>query len=1084
MSPLRFILRGLAYHRRLHAGLLLGALLASGILDGALLVGDSVDYSLHRIASARLGNITSAMDWGSRFFGQDLAAHVRHADPRVQAAALLALRGMAALPPGQEPRGNQLNGVRVLGVDADFWKLSEDPSPAPALGPQEAAVNEKTAKALGLKPGDDLSLRLFKFGMMAQDAPLSSREDELTVSSLVTVKAVLSDAQLGRFSLRANQTTPFNVFVNREWLQEQAGQAGLANVFVAGGERSPEDVQRALDHAWELEDIGLRLRTHPSGILQVESARIFLDEEAVRAALTLPGAFPTFTYLVNSITKDSRTTPYSFVEAGPVPPELRDDEVIINQWLAEQLDAGPGDTIEIAYSQLLSTNTFSEQQRKFRVHSVRSMDAMAVERELAPQFPGLSDVESCHDWHIGMPMDAARLSDPANESYWKSYRQTPKLLTTFKAGKEMWGNRFGTVTAIRLPLGAQGESEIRRQLRAGISPERAGLQLLPVRKIALDAVNQATDFGGLFVGMSFFLIIAALILLGLLYVFGLQQRASEMGLLLAIGYSRRRVRALFLLEALPTGVLGTTAGAGAGVAYAWLLLAALDRFWPAAVAGTTIHFHAEPMSLLLGSSGAMLCALLVVAGGVWRGTRQAPRVLLSADFTSAITAPVRRAFPGLATGATAALLLAVGAIAYVALAQPPSMIEPFFSVGFFVLAAELGYYGCLLRYLARKETSRHPSLWKFVFANLARRRGRSLSVAGLTACGCFLVFSVASMQENVGLHATERNSGTGGFSLFAESTVPLLAAPPEIARQFQVDTVPLRVRDGDDAGCLNLNHAQTPRLFGVEPQRLSRLGAFDAEVWKLLDRELPDGLIPALAGDANTAMWGLKKRTGLKDGHVLVYRDESGNEVKFKLVGQLPMRVSLFQGAVLISEHAFTRLFPSEAGFRAFLIDAEAASETAGRLNHSFERYGMQAVPAVERLREFHAVEGTYLSMFLLLGGFGLVLGAGGVGIVVLRNVFERRGEIALLNAVGFEERSLFRLFLAEHGLLVLAGMLMGALAAAAAIFPLALLSQTEVSPASQAVLFVLIVAANLAATALALQLGFPRRAVQYLREE
>jgi len=1089
MTPFRLVGRGLIYHRRMHAGLLIGVVLACGILTGALLVGDSVAYSLREIATARLGRIAYAMDWGSRFFAQDLAKRLQENDSRIRTEAVLSLRGMASLSPGNDSTGNQLNRIQVIGVDAGFWRFAEDTSLSFALGSQEAAVNEKTASALGIRPGDDLLLRVASYGTMPLDAPLSSREHELTVSSLVTVKAVLSDAQLGRFGLAANQATPYNVFVDRAWLQEQTQQTSLANLMLAGDETTLNDLGAALDRSWDLDHVGLRLRTLSPSTVQLESTRIFIDEEVVRAAMDIPGAQSTLTYLVNSISKGERMTPYSFVEAGPVPPGVRDDEVVISQWLADQLQAVPGDALDMAYFQLLPTNAFVERQRTFKVHSVIPMGALIVERDLAPMFPGLSDVENCRDWSIGMPMDQKRLSDPANEAYWRQYGQTPKLLATLKAGQDMWASRFGAVTALR--FSGYGEPQLRKLLRDKISADKLGLRFVPVRQIALDAVAQATDFGGLFVGMSMFLIAAALILLGLLYVFGLQQRASEIGVLLALGFSRWKVRSLFLLEACPTAFLGAVLGAGAGIAYARVLLAGLTRFWPAAVAGADIRFHVEPASILLGTSAAVVCAFLIVLGTLWRGMRHSARELITTDFSSDAAFPTSGKRLWVLLIPSISLALAAAIAVNVWLTNPISFIEPFFTVGTLLLFAGLGYYAWLLTYLSRRPSFRRPRLWKVAITNLARRRGRSLSVAGLTACGCFLVFSVSSMQENLALHSDERSSGTGGFALVADTTVPIVAAAADLPETLGIDAVPLRVRDGDDAGCLNLNRATTPRLFGVNAQTLATLGAFVPAqsgdgLWDLLDRPLPDGLIPAIVGDANTALWGLKKKTGLTNGDVLPYRDESGREFKLKLVGQLPMRLSVFQGSILISDADFTRLFPSEAGFRAFLIDAPPgkAPEIAAVLNRTFERFGMQAVPALQRLQEFYAVEATYLAMFLLLGGLGLILGAGGVGIVVLRNVLERRAEMGLLHALGYTRSTMFQILFAENSSLVLAGMLIGILAATTAILPLVLSSQTTVSPGPQLTLLALIITTNVISVGLMLFVGLRKDPTTALREE
>ena len=59
-----------------------------------------------------------------------------------------------------------------------------------------------------------------------------------------------------------------------------------------------------------------------------------------------------------------------------------------------------------------------------------------------------------------------------------------------------------------------------------------------------------------------------------------------------------------------------------------------------------------------------------------------------------------------------------------------------------------------------------------------------------------------------------------------------------------------------------------------------------------------------------------------------------------------------------------------------------------------------------------------------------------GLGAVVLRNVLERRGELGLLQAVGFRRRSLRWLVLSEHGGLLGLGLACGILAALTAVLP------------------------------------------------
>jgi ABC-type antimicrobial peptide transport system permease subunit len=105
---------------------------------------------------------------------------------------------------------------------------------------------------------------------------------------------------------------------------------------------------------------------------------------------------------------------------------------------------------------------------------------------------------------------------------------------------------------------------------------------------------------------------------------------------------------------------------------------------------------------------------------------------------------------------------------------------------------------------------------------------------------------------------------------------------------------------------------------------------------------------------------------------------------------------------------------------------------------------GLELTPAAQRLAQFNAVQNTYLGTFQVLGGLGLLLGSVGLGIVVLRNVLERRAELAVLLAVGFRTRMLQKLVLIEHGALLALGLALGVAAAAVAVLPALL------SPAAQ----------------------------------
>jgi hypothetical protein len=189
--------------------------------------------------------------------------------------------------------------------------------------------------------------------------------------------------------------------------------------------------------------------------------------------------------------------------------------------------------------------------------------------------------------------------------------------------------------------------------------------------------------------------------------------------------------------------------------------------------------------------------------------------------------------------------------------------------------------------------------------------------------------------------------------------------------------------------------------------------------------------IPAI-GDANSIQWALGKTIG----DVLDYVDERGNPFQVRLVGAVAN--SILQGQLLISEAEFVRRFPGENGYRSFLIDTEGDEKPiAEALTRGLTDLGLETTTTVDRLNRFNAVQNTYLNPFQWLGGLGLLLGSVGLGLVVQRNVLERRSELALMAAVGFQKSQIQAMILSEHLRLLALGMLFGITASVLATAPI-----------------------------------------------
>jgi putative ABC transport system permease protein len=165
----------------------------------------------------------------------------------------------------------------------------------------------------------------------------------------------------------------------------------------------------------------------------------------------------------------------------------------------------------------------------------------------------------------------------------------------------------------------------------------------------------------------------------------------------------------------------------------------------------------------------------------------------------------------------------------------------------------------------------------------------------------------------------------------------------------------------------------------------------------------------------------------LKLGEVFVL-----NGTRFRIVDTL--QDSIFQSELLISEENFLRLYPEVEGFRFFLLKAPPAAVPV--LEEALADYGFDIQSVSSRLASFHRVENTYLATFRALGGLGLILGTIGLAAIVLRNVLERRKELALLRAVGYRPQHLAAMVLAENLMLLLLGLTTGTLCAGLAVAP------------------------------------------------
>jgi ABC-type antimicrobial peptide transport system permease subunit len=636
------------------------------------------------------------------------------------------------------------------------------------------------------------------------------------------------------------------------------------------------------------------------------------------------------------------------------------------------------------------------------------------------------------------------------------------------------------MTALRF-IAAQGSSlpapeEVDSALRKALDPARAGITAVAVREEGAASSRGAINFGEYFVYFSFFIVVSALLLTGLFFKLGVEQRLREIGLLEAVGFRAAKVRTIFLLEGALLAAFGCVLGLAGALAYGKLMIYGLTNWWVGAVGTTALELHISLNSLAAGGIGGFFTALISIWLTLWTLRHASPRGLLhgvaerqDGGLESVPTNAKRVRNVGIAVAALAVVL--VGAAAAKAVPQ----VSSFFGAGSLVLASMICFAWAWMagndrrpiverdsQHTGHKDTERtekkeHTLGW-LGMRNAAWRPGRSLLCIALVASATFILVAVDAFHRGGGAPLGPK-SGTGGFPLLAESlvSVPYDLNTPEGKRNVNlgedeiavldgVNFINLRVRPGDDASCLNLYQPRNPKIIGV-PESLIAANRFTfsgfaantlaekENPWRALEAESADGTIPAI-GDANSLQYVLNLKIGDTFEITRATDPSTGKPVRLKVVGALAD--SIFQSELLIAGKHFTRIFPYVQGFRAFLIEAPPARATAATqtLESALSDFGFDVSSAGERLASFHRVENTYLSTFQALGGLGLLLGTLGLAAVLLRNVFERRRELALLRAVGYRQADLALLVIAENAILLAIGLFAGVLAAGVAIAP------------------------------------------------
>lgn len=953
------------------------------IIVGSLMVGDSVRTTLIKRVAERLGDTETIV------FSRNSYMDAQFMDTplfRDEARGILLTNGFIS-------QGGKLIPVFVWGVN-DM-----------SVTPGSAYINNALAKELGNRGNDDaIVLRLPAAGLVPSGSLFVT--ENYTTSLRLSLQGIIDTSEGGNISMKNEQVIPLNIFVDRDELAAAMETEDKINLILS--EKTITD--KELETVWDYSISGLSA-SRKDGFTEIVSDRVFLQQQVVET-IEQNNSRPNrlFSYLANSIMLGSESIPYSFVTAADKYKEepLGNDEIILSDYSARRLHARQGDSIQVTFFTSEDLKTLNTDTVRLVVKQIVPLAELHQDKTLSADFPGLSDVERCTDWDSDLPINMDLITDE-DERYWEQYRSTPKAIIGYDAVAAGWSNAYGNATAVRVDDLEPDLSELR--------PEMFGIQLIYPRETGLFAARNGVDFSSLFLALGFFIIVSAILLMLIPLSEMFYKRRGELSLMQSLGFTPRRITRILWLESAPVVLVSAVVGVVAGLLYTALIMWLLGNVWKGATHTEGFAVYPGISTILIGLVVSISLSLLLLRHTIVRQVKKnhlrvaQPTYLLQKGCPKGGVVGAKSNNSHLIYAIIATLLSLLTIL--INLITLRSVVL-FVIIGI-LLIGTAALWGNYLIYRKGTSCTVGFDITKLIWSALYAGKKQAILSFFTLAMGVFIVFSVGLNRKGFA-DSTQIRTGTGGYSLWCESSVPVYhnLATDEGREKLSLTTLPhgtdvlqcLRY-GADDASCLNLNKVSTPTVLGVDMQAMAasdfriEQSIYPSDTEDIFERmQSRKGTVyPALI-DATVLTWGLM----MSLGDTLYYEGDRGQTIAIQLAGTLSN--SIFQGHILVDRSLFAEMWEETAGSEIFLLKTreEEKEEVKNLLSQALNEYGVRVSTTNDRLRQFNTVTDTYLTIFLTLGGLGLLLGIMSFIIAVRKNLTMRRSEIQLYRTLGFTD--------------------------------------------------------------------------------
>jgi putative ABC transport system permease protein len=269
-------------------------------------------------------------------------------------------------------------------------------------------------------------------------------------------------------------------------------------------------------------------------------------------------------------------------------------------------------------------------------------------------------------------------------------------------------------------------------------------------------------------------------------------------------------------------------------------------------------------------------------------------------------------------------------------------------------------------------------------------------------------------------------SGVEGHELIAGAGRASLPKPGQLVRnQGEAEWVALPVRAIDQGFLGSLGPAIDARAegFATDADVLAAIAANPRYV--LLDRASLRGDWSEFGYDAGIEVGGADTFAPFD---IEVTDETTGKTLTVTVIGSLASRLpSASFAGVYMHEAAYTEAFGPPPYGQAYLAAPDADAEALARAIRSrVATSGIDAESVASILDAEQAETRTFNRMFQAFMGLGLFVGIAGLGVIAMRSVVERRQQIGMLRAIGFQRGTVTAAFLLESAFVAVMGIVAG----------------------------------------------------------